>query len=114
MRAEMSPTIANGVANAILAVYNSGERLKKAREAVTACQAAVAGSGKDKLRLGTSSLRDLATLEGRLTDALAELVNAQQSYAIALAEHRLAGGTLIAPDREVQSVEREFFSSPEE
>jgi outer membrane protein TolC len=111
LSSEKARTIANGVANALMAVYNGNERLKKAREAVTGYQAALEGEN-DKLRLGASSLTDLLTVESRLTDALLELVNAQQSYAVALVQYRFANGTLIAPDRAVQSVERGIFFNP--
>jgi len=111
LRSEKAQTIANGIANTLTAVYNTNQRLKKASEAVNGYRAALEGE-KDKLRLGAGSLTDLLTVEGRMTDALLDLVDAQRSYAIALVQYRFASGTLVAPDRTVQSMERELFFTP--
>ncbi len=112
LSSEKARVIANSVSSSLMAVHNSINRLKKAHEAVTGYQAALEGE-KDKLRLGVGSLTDILTVESRLTEALLDWVNVQQAYAIALVQFRFASGTLIAPDRAVQTVEREdLFSLP--
>jgi len=112
LSAEKARNIGSSVASTLMAVYNGIHQLKLAREAVTGFQAALEGE-KDKLRLGVGSLTDLLTVESRLTDALLALVYAQESYAIKLVQYRFASGTLIAPDKAVQSVDRELFFSPQ-
>lgn len=82
------------VVNAVTALENGRRRLGKATEAVTGFQAALEGE-RDKLRLGVGSLTDLLTVENRLTDALLDLVAAQQAYAVGLVQLRYASGTLI-------------------
>jgi outer membrane protein len=111
LSAEKARNIGAQVASAATSVFNGVARLKIAREAVTAFQAALGGE-KDKLRLGVGSLTDLLTVEGRLTEALLDLVDAQQAYAIALAQFRYASGTLTASGSSGPSVEREVFLNP--
>ncbi len=105
---ETARNIANGVANAVVAVYSSMHQLRKAREAVTGYEATLEGE-KDKLRLGVGSLTDMLQVETRLTEVLLALIDAQHAFAVALAQYRFAGGTLIAPDRTVQSIDRDCF-----
>ena len=114
LSSETARVIANGLSNAAVAAYSSMHQLNKAREAVTGYQAALEGE-QDKLRLAAGSLTDLLQVESRLTDAMLALVDAQQAFAKALVQYRFAGGTLIAPDKTVQSVDREcFFALPRE
>jgi outer membrane protein TolC len=114
LSSEKARLIASSVANAAVAVCSSIHQLKKAREAVTGYQAALEGE-KDKLRLGVGSLTDMLQVESRLTEALLALIDAQQAFAVALVQYRFAGGTLIAPDKTDQSIEREcFFILPRE
>ncbi len=108
LRSDKERAIASAVPSTAAAVSNSMSRLKQARESVSGFEAALQGE-KDKLRLGAGSLTDLLTIESRLTSALLDLVTAQQAYAVALTEFRFATGTLVAPDRDVQSVDRDLF-----
>jgi outer membrane protein TolC len=114
LSSETARVIANALSNAAVAVYSSMHQLNKAREAVTGYQAALEGE-RDKLRLAAGSLTDLLQVEARLTEAMLALIDAQQAFAKALVHYRFAGGTLIAPDKTVQSVDREcFFTLPRE
>ena len=106
LRTEQARVIAATVVNALTALRNGTLRLTKASEAVNGFKAALDGE-QDRLRLGVGSLTDLLTVEGRLIDALTDLVGAQQAYAVGLVQLRHATGTLIdaadapAPAREV-------------
>ncbi len=114
LSSEKGRVIANGLANAAMAVYSSINQLNKAREAVTGYQAALEGE-RDKLRLAAGSLTDLLQVESRLTEVMLALTDAQQAFAVALVQYRFASGTLIAPDKTAQSIEREcFFILPRE
>lgn len=94
LRTERARVIATEVANAVSALRNGAGRLARAIEATTGFRAALEGES-DKLRLGVGSLTDLLTVEGRLTEALLDLVSAQQAYAAGLVQLRYATGTLI-------------------
>jgi outer membrane protein len=94
LRTERGRVIAVEVVNAVTALQNGILRLTRASEAVKGFQAALDGE-QDKLRLGVGSLTDLLTVEGRLTEALLDLVAAQQAYAEGLVQLRYASGTLI-------------------
>ncbi|MCC7243109.1 MAG: TolC family protein [Acidobacteria bacterium] len=106
LRTERARVIATEVVNAVTALQNGVLRLTKATEAAKGFQAALDGE-RDKLRLGVGSLTDLLTVEGRLTEALLDLVGAQQAYAVGVVQLRHATGTLVdvtntaAPAREV-------------
>lgn len=94
LRTERGRVIAGEVVTAVTALQNGVLRLTRATEAVQGFQAALDGE-RDKLRLGVGSLTDLLTVEGRLTEALLDLVSAQQAYAVGLVQLRYASGTLI-------------------
>ncbi len=93
-RTERGRVVAVEVVNAVTALQNGLLRLARATEAAKGFQAALDGE-QDKLRLGVGSLTDLLTVEGRLTEALLDLVGAQQAYAEGLVQLRYASGTLI-------------------
>lgn len=95
-------------------VRNALDRLAKARESVSFYQTALDGE-REKFRIGVGSLVDTLTIEDRLTGALSSLVNAELSYATALARFRFATGTVVAPNQTVQSVDGNLFLNlPEE
>ncbi|MBP7779224.1 MAG: TolC family protein [Acidobacteria bacterium] len=94
LRAERARVIATEVVNAVTALTNGTLRLTRATGAVRGFQAALDGE-QDKLRLGVGSLTDLLTVEGRLTEALLDLVAAQQAYALGVVQLRYASGTLV-------------------
>jgi outer membrane protein len=96
LRTERARVIAADVMNAVAGLQTGLLRLGKARAAVTGFRAALEGE-QDKLRLGLGSITDLLTVEGRLNDALQELVSAQQAYAVGVVQLRYASGTLVDP-----------------
>lgn len=108
---EISRATMATVGAAAQGVHNTVLALAKAREAVTAFQAALDGE-REKYRLGVGSLVDILTVEDRLTVALRAQVNAELSYALALVRLRAATGTIIEPDKPVQSVDGSVFLSP--
>jgi outer membrane protein TolC len=94
-------------------VRNAALQLQRAREAVSASQAALDGE-REKYRLGVGQLVDVLTMEDRLTVAEQSLVSAELGYALALAQLRFATGSIVAPDQTVQSVDRDiFFTVPD-
>lgn len=107
---EISRVIASSVVSTLSGVHNSILRLKQAKESVGGYEVALDGE-RDKLRLGVGSLVDLLTVEDRLTNSLNSYVNAQLAYAEALVRFRFATGTLLEPDRIVQSVDGAIFQT---
>jgi outer membrane protein TolC len=109
---ETSQSIMAAVVTALASVRNAALQLRKAREASVASQAALDGE-REKYRLGVAPLVDVLTMEDRLTVAEVGEVNAGLAYALALEQLRFATGTLVAPDKAVQSVDRDvFFTVP--
>ena len=94
LRTERARVIAADVTNAVTALQTAFLRLGDATAAVSGFRAALDGE-QDKLRLGLGSITDLLTVEGRLNDALQELVGAQQAYAVGVVQLRYASGTLV-------------------
>jgi outer membrane protein TolC len=94
--ADTARGIAASVVVALAGVRNAGLRLEKARESVTAFQAALDGE-REKYRLGFGSVVDILTTEDRLTAALVVQVQARLDTAVQLAHLRQATGTLVEP-----------------
>ena len=90
------------------AVRTAIAQLKKARESVNSFQLALAAE-RERYRMGISSVVEVLTVEDALTTALINQVQAQLDFATAVTRLRLATGTLIAPDKPVQSVDRNIF-----
>lgn len=107
---EISRTTMATVGAAAQGVRNTALALGKAREAVTAFQAALDGE-REKYRLGVGSLVDILTMEDRLTVAQRTHVNAELAYALALVRLRSVTGTIVEPDKPVQSVDGSVFLS---
>jgi outer membrane protein TolC len=105
---QTSQSIMAAVVTAVAGVRNAALQLRKAREAVAASQAALDGE-REKYRLGVGQLVDVLTVEDRLTVALQNQVSAELAYALALTQLRAATGTIVEPDKTVQSVGREIF-----
>ena len=109
---QTSEGIMASVVTAVGGVRSAALQLRSAKEAVAASQAALDGE-REKYRLGVGQLVDVLTMEDRLTIAQQGEVTAELSYALALTQLRFATGTIVEPDKTVQSVEREvFFSVP--
>jgi outer membrane protein TolC len=105
---EVSRNIMATVVTAVGGVRNTVFQLRKAQEAVAASQAALEGE-REKYRLGSGQLVDVLTMEDRLTEAEGSQVSAQLSYALALTQLRFATGTIVEPDKTVQSIDRDVF-----
>jgi outer membrane protein len=100
---QVARTISTAVVTATEAVRNAIARLKNARESVEFFQAALDGE-RERYRAGISSFVDVLTIEDRLTNALTNRVQAELSYALALVQFRFATGTIVAPDRPIQTI----------
>ncbi len=109
---QTSQSIMASVVTAVGGVRNAALQLQRAREAVTASQAALDGE-REKYRLGVGPLVDVLTMEDRLTVADQSQVNAELGYALAVTQLRFATGSIVEPDKAVQSVDRDvFFTVP--
>ena len=106
--ADLSRHVSSSVITALNAVRNTAAAVAQAREAVKSFQAALQGE-REKFSLGSSSVVDVLTIEDRLTTALTNQVSAELAYALALAQLRSATGTIVEPDKPVQSVNRDVF-----
>lgn len=90
------------------AVWSTIEQSRKAHESVASFQSAL-GAEREKYRLGSGSVVAILTVEDSLTTALLSEVQADLAYALALTQLRFATGTLIEPDKPVQTVEGSVF-----
>ena len=109
---DLGRSIASSVVTAVNAVRNASVQVDKARESVRSFEAALQGE-REKFSLGFNSLVDVLTVEDRLTTAMTARVNAELAYALALTQLRFATGTIVEPDIEVNSVDRDrFFTLP--
>lgn len=110
---QTSQSIMASVVTAIAGVRNAALQLQRAREAVMESRAALEGE-REKYRLGVGQIVDVLTVEDRLTLAEQNQVNAQIAYAQALSQLRFATGSIVVPDKTVQSVDRDiFFTAPD-
>ena len=105
---QTSQTIMASVVTAVAGVRNAALQLQRAREAVASSQAALDGE-REKYRLGVGQLVDVLTMEDRLTTAEQNQVTAELGYALALTQLRFATGSIVEPDKTVQSVDHEVF-----
>jgi outer membrane protein TolC len=101
-------SITAAVLTAVNDVAASRERLRSAGDSVEAFQRALQGE-RDKFSLGLNAIVDVLTIEDRLTQALTNQVNAQLSYALALVEFRFATGTIIDPNSQTHTIDRDTF-----
>lgn len=109
---QTSQGIMAAVVTAVGGVRNAALQLQRTQEAVAASQAALDGE-REKYRLGVGQLVDVLTMEDRLTVAQQSQVSAELGYALALTQLRFATGSIVEPDKAVQSVDRDvFFSVP--
>jgi outer membrane protein TolC len=90
-----------GVRNAIL-------RAQRAREAVDSFRSALTGE-REKYAGGIGSIVNILSVEDKLTAALSEQVQSELAYVTALAQFRLATGTLVQPNQAVQNVPADTF-----
>ena len=107
---QTSQAIMASVVTALGGVRNAALQLQRAREAVASSQAALEGE-REKYRLGVGQLVDVLTMEDRLTTAQQNEVTAELAYALALTQLRFSTGSIVDPDKTVQSVDRDVFLS---
>jgi outer membrane protein TolC len=105
---QTSQNIMASVVTAVGGVRNAALQLQRAQEAVAASQGALDGE-REKYRLGMGQVIDVLTMEDRLTVAQQNAVSAELGYALALDQLRFSTGSIVAPDKAVQSVERDIF-----
>ena len=108
---ELKRNIASNVVTAITTLSNSIAALQKAREAVAYYRIAL-DQEQERFRLGLNSLVDVLTMEDRLTSALSGAVSAQQNYAVAIENLRLATGTIVDPNQRTHTIEKDTFIRP--
>ncbi len=107
-----SQSIMASVVTAAGNARNAALQLRSAQEAVAASQAALDGE-REKYRLGAGRLVDVLTMEDRLTVAEQSEVSAELGFALSLTQFRFVTGSIIQPDKTVQSVDRDvFFTVP--
>jgi outer membrane protein TolC len=110
--ADLGRGIASSVVTAVNAVRNAVLQLDQARESVRSSEAALQAE-REKFKLGFNSLVDVLTVEDRLTTAMTTEVSAELTYALALTQLRFATGTIVEPDKEVNSINPDrFFTLP--
>src|SRR5262249_10039560 len=107
--AELCREITVNVTVAVENVRSSVLQVRSSREAVDAFQSAVEGA-QEKFRLGQASVTELLTVEDELTAAQSREVQAELAYAAALANLRLATGTVL-PAQEVDRVDAVVFAT---
>jgi outer membrane protein TolC len=108
---ESARNIASTVIVAVEGVRSAVQQLEKVNQSVFYFRTAL-DNQREKYRLGVGSLVEVLTVEDRLTGVLAVQVQAELGYAIALARLRQATGTIVEPDRAVQSVDPAVFLAP--
>jgi outer membrane protein TolC len=112
-------TISSGVIVSLGAVRSAIARLKQADDAVHSFQTGLQGE-RDKYSGGIGSIIEILTVEDKLNSALAEDVQAQLNYALALVQFRFTTGTLAKAGGGTQNVTADtfftlpFLKSPEE
>ena len=97
---DLARTISARVTVAADAVRQSAVRAHSAREASSLYRAAVSDEWQ-KLQIGLSTMLDVILIEDRLTQSLLSEVEAELSYALAVAQLRFETGTLIGDLRGV-------------
>jgi len=109
--ADLERNIASNVVTAITTLSNSVAALQKSREAVEYYRIAL-DQEQERFRLGLNSLVDVLTMEDRLTSALSQKVSAQLNYAVAIANLRLASGTIVDANASTHTIDKNAFLYP--
>lgn len=87
-------------------------QVRQTADSVSASRAALDGE-REKYRLGTASVVDILTVEDRLTGALLSRIQADQTYAVALVQFRLATGTFLGPNAQPRVLDSNvLFEAP--
>ncbi len=107
---DLARSISGSVAVAVSAVRSAILRVKRARQSVKAYRAALAGE-REKYAGGIGSIVDILTVEDKLTTALIDQLQTEQSYALAVVQFRFATGTLVSLTQATQNIDRGIFST---
>jgi outer membrane protein TolC len=105
---ESARNITSSVIVAEASVRSAALQLEKVNESVALFRTAL-DNEREKFRLGVGSLVDVLTVEDRLNEVLVSQVQAELGYAVALARLRQGTGTVVEPDKAVQSVDPSVF-----
>jgi outer membrane protein len=105
--------IASAVIVALEGVRNALRQLEEVDRSVLYFRTAL-DNERERYRLGVGSLVEVLTVEDRLTSVLTGQVQTELGYAIAIARMRQATGSIVAPDKVVQSVNTAVFLTPPE
>jgi outer membrane protein TolC len=105
---ESARNIASNVIVAEEGVRSAALQLDKVNQSVAFFRTAL-DDEREKYRLGVGSLVEVLTVEDRLTGTLVSQVQAELGYAVALARLRQSTGTIVEPDKAVQSVDPSVF-----
>jgi outer membrane protein TolC len=105
---DTSRTVSAAIVNAVQNLREAIARLASARQSVESFERALAGE-RAKFSLGLNSIVDILSIEDRLTSAQSNQVQSKLSYAQAIIAFRYATGTIVAPDRPVQTINRDVF-----
>lgn len=107
---QLSHAINAEVVSQAQAVHHAALQARTAHQAVALYRASLDGQ-REKYHLGTASVIDVLAVEDRLTTALTSEVQADLSFATALAQFRFATGTLVTPGQKVQTISAEIFQT---
>ena len=110
-RDDSSRIVASQVVTAVISVASAVRRVRTAWDAVKAARLALDGEN-EKFRLGRNSVVDLLTVEDRLTIILYAENAARLDYALALANLRVATGTVVDPEATVHTIDEALFTTP--
>ena len=108
---ELARNISQTTTVAVNSVNSAVLRVVKARLTVGLAQEALTGA-REKYRGGFGSVVEILQFEDRLNSALAEQVQAQLDYALALTQYRFAVGTLVPSNQQTPIIRREAFMDP--
>ncbi len=105
---ESARNIASAVIVTAEGVRSAARQLEKVNQSVAFFRTAL-DNEREKYRLGVGSLVEVLTVEDRLTGVLVAQVQAELGYAVALARLRQSTGTIVEPDKAVQSIDPSVF-----
>jgi outer membrane protein TolC len=93
---------------ALEGVINAKERVVQAGESVKSFEVALSGE-QEKYRLGSGSVVNILSVEDRLNSALANQLQTQLTFALALTQLRLASGSIAPRNEAIKKVDADLF-----
>lgn len=100
---ETARGISQQISVAVQDVRNSILRVRKTSEAVHLSDTSLSGA-REKYRVGVGSIVEILQIEDRLNATMADQVQAQLGYALALTEFRFATGTLVPANQQAPDI----------